>query len=43
MDVGSLVDGRRAVELGLIDNSGSLGDAMDCLYEMIENTDKRYD
>lgn len=42
MDVGSVVDGKRAVELGLIDSIGSLGDAMDCLYEMIERSDKRY-
>ena len=31
-----------AVELGLIDSLGSLGDAMDSLYGMIENTEKRY-
>ena len=42
MDVGSVADGRKAVELGLIDKLGSLGDAMECLYEMIENADKRY-
>lgn len=43
LDVGSVVDGEKAVELGLIDSLGSLGDAMDCLYNMIENTDKRYE
>lgn len=42
LDVGSVVDGTKAVELGLIDSIGSLGDAMDCLYHMIENTEKRY-
>ena len=42
LDVGSVVEGEKAVELGLIDSLGSLGDAMDCLYEMIENTEKRY-
>ena len=42
LDVGSVVEGKKAVELGLIDSIGSLGDAMDCLYEMIENTEKRY-
>jgi ClpP class serine protease len=42
MDVGSVVEGREAVELGLIDSLGSLGDAMECLYDMIENTGKRY-
>lgn len=42
LDVGSVVEGEKAVEIGLIDSLGSLGDAMDCLYEMIENTDNRY-
>ena len=42
LDVGSVVEGEKAVELGLIDSVGSLGEAMDCLYEMIENTEKRY-
>lgn len=42
MDVGSVVEGKKAVEIGLIDSLGSLGDAMDCLYNMIENTEKRY-
>ncbi len=42
LDVGSVLEGEKAVELGLIDELGSLGDAMDCLYDMIENTKKRY-
>ena len=42
LDVGSVVEGEKAVELGLINSIGSLGDAMDCLYNMIENTEKRY-
>ena len=42
LDVGSVVDGAKAVSIGLIDCLGSLGDAMDSLYEMIENTDRRY-
>lgn len=42
MDVGSVVEGKKAVEIGLIDSLGSLGDAMDCLYNMIEDTEKRY-
>ena len=42
LDVGSVVEGEKAVELGLIDSIGSLGEAMDCLYDMIENTEKRY-
>lgn len=42
LDVGSVIDGAKAVETGLIDCLGSLGDAMDSLYEMIENTERRY-
>lgn len=37
-DVGTVLDGEKAVKEGLIDNVGSLCDAMSCLYEMIENT-----
>ena len=37
MDVGSVVDGEQAVEIGLIDQLGGLSDAVDCLYEMIES------
>lgn len=42
MDVGSVVDGEKAVSLGLIDEVGGLGDAMECLYSMIESSEKRY-
>ena len=42
LDVGTVLEGKKAVELGLIDSLGSLGDAMDSLYGMIENTEKRY-
>lgn len=42
LDVGSVLEGEKAVELGLIDRLGGLSDAMECLYEMIENTEKRY-
>ena len=42
LDVGTVLEGEKAVELGLIDSLGSLGDAMDSLYGMIENTGKRY-
>ena len=42
MDVGSVVDGEKAVSLGLIDEVGGLGDAMDCLYSMVESSEKRY-
>jgi ClpP class serine protease len=42
LDVGSVIEGEKAVELGLIDELGGLSDAMQCLYDMIENTEKRY-
>ena len=42
LDVGSLVDGEKAVRLGLIDELGGLSDAVGKLYEMIEATEKRY-
>ena len=42
LDVGTVLEGEKAVELGLIDSLGSLGDALDSLYGMIENTEKRY-
>lgn len=38
-DVGTVLDGNRAVEEGLIDSVGSLSDAISCLYDMIEKTD----
>lgn len=34
-DVGSVIYGEEAVELGLIDRVGGLSDALDCLHEMI--------
>lgn len=43
MDVGSVVEGEKAVELGLIDELGGLSDAMECLYNMIESSGKRYE
>ena len=36
-DVGTVLDGKRAVEEGLIDSVGSLSNAIECLYDMIEN------
>lgn len=36
MDVGTVLDGEQAVEEGLIDRLGSLSDALECLYSMIE-------
>ena len=35
-DVGSVIYGEEAVELGLIDRIGCLSDALDCLYKQIE-------
>ncbi|NMP36907.1 MAG: peptidase S14 [Clostridiales bacterium] len=39
MDVGTVLDGKDAVEEGLIDSLGSLSDALDALYSMIESPD----
>lgn len=36
MDVGTVLDGNDAVNEGLIDSLGSLSDAIDCLYGMID-------
>ncbi len=41
-DVGSVLSGEQAVELGLIDQMGSLSDAMLGLYDLIENAQPRY-
>ncbi len=38
-DVGSILDGEKAVEVGLIDNIGGLSDAIDTLYDMIDKQD----
>ena len=38
-DVGSIIDGREAVECGLVDNVGGLAQALEALHEMI-NKDK---
>ena len=40
MDVGSVLDGETAVECGLIDKLGGLSHAVECLYDMIENSPK---
>lgn len=46
-DVGTMLDGKRAVEEGLIDEEGGICDALNKLHEMIrekmENTDKNYE
>ena len=34
-DVGTVLFGKNAVECGLIDNVGTLREALDCLYELI--------
>lgn len=36
-DIGTVLEGREAVECGLIDEVGTLSDATDALYEMINN------
>lgn len=36
LDIGTVLDGKNAVEEGLIDNLGSLSDAVSCLYSLIE-------
>ena len=41
-DVGSVVSGEKAVELGLIDHLGGLTDAIACLYQQIETGTPRY-
>ena len=44
MDVGTVLDGPDAVKKeGLIDGLGSLSDALECLYEMIDNNKKIMD
>jgi ClpP class serine protease len=41
LDVGTMLDGEAAVREGLIDNIGSLSNAIECLYEqMHQNKDK---
>lgn len=42
MDVGTVVDGEKAVEIGLIDSLGGLSDAIECLYELIESSEEKY-
>lgn len=40
MDIGTILDGQNAVDEGLIDSLGTLSDALDCLYDMIEESKK---
>lgn len=37
MDVGTVLDGEKAVEVGLIDQLGGLSDAISCLYDLIDS------
>lgn len=41
MDVGTILDGERAVSEGLIDEVGTVSDAIAALYEMIENNSEK--
>lgn len=41
LDIGSVLEGADAVKEGLIDSLGSLSDAVDCLYEMIDDGKKK--
>lgn len=40
MDVGTILDGPRAVDIGLVDAVGTLTEATDCLYSMIDEYKK---
>lgn len=40
MDVGTVLDGSQAVKEGLIDSLGSLSDAIECLYGMMDDREK---
>ena len=40
-DVGSVIDGADAVKIGLIDRVGSIHEAIDVLYELIEKKEKK--
>ena len=42
MDVGTVVDGAKAVEIGLIDSLVGLSDAIECLYDLIEQSGEKY-
>jgi len=41
-DLGTIITGNEAVELGIIDEIGSLSNALEKLYSMIENEEVRY-
>lgn len=37
-DIGTILEGKEAVDEGLIDSVGSISDAMDCLFQMIDES-----
>ncbi len=41
LDIGTILEGKEAVDEGLIDSVGTLNDAMNCLYDMIDNQRNR--
>lgn len=41
-DVGTVISGEQAVSMGLIDQTGSLSDAISALYDLIESSPVRY-
>ena len=41
MDVGTILDGNTAVKEGIIDATGNLSDALKCLYDMIDEYNRR--
>jgi ATP-dependent protease ClpP protease subunit len=41
LDVGTVLDGNQAVKEGIVDSLGSLSDAIDCLYGMIDEKRKQ--
>lgn len=41
LDVGTVLDGKNAVKEGLIDHLGGLSDAVNCLYKLIEDRQKK--
>ncbi len=43
LDIGTILEGEEAVKEGLIDSVGSFSDAMNCLYNMIDQVNKEQD
>lgn len=42
LDIGTVLDGKSAVDIGLIDSLGGISNALDCLYSLIETSSERY-